>query len=50
MKLNKKEIVEKFMSTNTGQAVSKINNAFFDIEPISKKKITKLALKYYGYK
>lgn len=38
------------MSTDTGQAVSKINKAFFDGEPISKKKITKLALKYYGYK
>ena len=43
----KKEAVDKFLKTDAGKAVMKVNNSFFDMTPISNGMIETLSLKYF---
>ncbi len=46
-KVTKKEAVDKFLKTDVGKAVTKINSSFFDMTPISNGMIETLSLKYF---
>jgi hypothetical protein len=43
------ESVEKFLKTDTGKAVTKINTSFFNKTYISKTQIENMAIEYYGH-
>jgi hypothetical protein len=43
----KEKAVSDFFKTDVGKAVMKVNNAFFNTQPISNSSIEALALKYY---
>jgi len=44
-----KEVVESFLKTDVGKAVTKVNTSFFDTVPIPNYTIKNLAMKYYGH-
>lgn len=46
-KLIKDKTISDFLKTDVGKAVTKVNNAFFSMQPISNGSIEILALKYY---
>ena len=43
----KKKNIDKFLKTDVGKAVMKVNNSFFDMTPISNGMIETLSLKYF---
>ncbi len=45
-----KETVDKFLKTDIGKAVTKVNAAFFKKEPMNAYTIESLALEYYNVK
>jgi hypothetical protein len=46
-KIIKDKAISDFLKTDVGKAVTKVNNAFFSMQPISNGSIETLALKYY---
>jgi hypothetical protein len=47
-KILKQETIEKFLKTDVGKAVTKVNSAFFKHEPMSACTIENLALRYFN--
>jgi hypothetical protein len=47
-KILKQKTIEKFLKTDVGKAVTKVNSAFFNHEPMSTCVIENLALRYFN--